>query len=129
MIYISPNITRADLRANPIKTFVFGDNVERRGFGGQAAEMRGEPNALGICTKWKPSTFPNSYFYDYQFDETRRIVDDDLNNLISILDLGFDIVIPAAPFGSGLSKLDKTSPLLYEYLNDRILRLMDLYND
>jgi hypothetical protein len=47
-------ITRKDLRENPDKRYVFGDNVERRGYGGQAKEMRGEPNAIGVVTKWAP---------------------------------------------------------------------------
>lgn len=45
------HISRAYVRANRDKLFLFGDNLERRGFGGQAAAMRAEPNAVGIPTK------------------------------------------------------------------------------
>lgn len=44
-------IFREDLQANPDVYYLFGDNVERRGLGGQAKEMRGEPNAIGVATK------------------------------------------------------------------------------
>ena len=47
-------ITREYVRANPDKIFLFGDNLEQRGLGGQAAAMRGEPNAVGIPTKKRP---------------------------------------------------------------------------
>lgn len=50
MIIYQARIYRADLTANPTVTYVFGDNMARVGFGGQAAEMRGEPNAFGIPT-------------------------------------------------------------------------------
>lgn len=43
MIEYRDHITRAMLRAEPEKLFVFGDNFVRTGFGGQAKEMRGEP--------------------------------------------------------------------------------------
>ena len=33
------HISRAYVRANRDKLFLFGDNLERRGFGGQAAAM------------------------------------------------------------------------------------------
>ncbi len=41
-------ITREIVRDNPKKIFVFGDNDERDGFGGQAGQMRGEKNSIGI---------------------------------------------------------------------------------
>ncbi len=50
LLYIK-KYTRAYIRAHPDWLFVFGDNMMRRGFGGQAAEARGEPNAIGIATK------------------------------------------------------------------------------
>jgi len=45
------HITRQMLRAEPGTLWVFGDNLQRKGLGGQAKEMRGEPNAIGIPTK------------------------------------------------------------------------------
>jgi hypothetical protein len=68
-------ITRAYVRANPNKLFLFGDNLERKGFGGQAAAMRGEPNAIGVPTKKKPSHFPDAYFTDSEFEQNKFAID------------------------------------------------------
>jgi redox-sensitive bicupin YhaK (pirin superfamily) len=40
--------------------FVFGDNLRRTGFGGQAAEMRGEPNAVGIAPGYEQKHFADA---------------------------------------------------------------------
>jgi len=48
-ILYQDQIKRDDLRAHPDRIYLFGDNVARQGRGGQAKEMRGEPNALGIA--------------------------------------------------------------------------------
>ena len=50
-------ITREHLRASPEARFVFGDNRERWGMGGQAGAMRGEPNAIGVATLYAPGEF------------------------------------------------------------------------
>ncbi len=55
-------ITRDMVRAEPDARFVFGDNVEREGFGGQAAAMRGEPNAIGVATKWSTGGAEHDYY-------------------------------------------------------------------
>jgi hypothetical protein len=68
MIEFAEFITRASCRANPDKTFLFGDNAIHAGFGGQAAkEMRGEPNAIGIPTKFYPNMRDDSFFTDKDF--------------------------------------------------------------
>ena len=47
-------IYRSDLVENRECFYVFGDNLRREGLGGQAGEMRGEPNAIGVATKHAP---------------------------------------------------------------------------
>ena len=44
-------ITRDKIKENPDVLYLFGDNLLRKGLGGQAKEMRGEPNTLGIVSK------------------------------------------------------------------------------
>lgn len=60
-------ITRRFIREHRGTIFVFGDNVAGKGYGGQAAEARGEPNVLGIPTKWRPDNRPESFFTDAYF--------------------------------------------------------------
>lgn len=60
-------LTRKEARRRPEVMFVFGDNEARRGTGGQAEELRGEPNAVGVATKRYPSTDELAYWRE---DET-----------------------------------------------------------
>lgn len=107
-------ITREDLKANPDKVYVFGDNVERRGYGGQAAQMRGEPNAIGVATKWKPSMAPGAFFDDSS--ECQIIIMRDLAKVQQALDAGKTVVVPEDGIGTGLSRLHATAPKLDNFI-------------
>ena len=65
-----------DLRAEPDKIFLFGDNLKQAGYGGQAKEMRGEENAVGIPSKKAPSNSPTSFFTDKEFDANKKAIDE-----------------------------------------------------
>jgi hypothetical protein len=103
--------------------FVFGDNMQRRGLGGQAKEMRGEPNAIGVPTKWRPDMRPEAFFSDADFDDVRPSIDEAFNDISAYLDLGFDIVIPADSLGTGLADLPRRAPRIYRYIEDKIASL------
>jgi hypothetical protein len=107
-------ITREDLKANPNRFYVFGDNVERRGYGGQAAQMRGEPNAIGVATKWMPSMATGAFFDDSI--ECQVIVMRDLNEVQKVLDEGQVVVVPTDGIGTGLSRLHATAPKLNAFI-------------
>lgn len=62
-------IFRSDLRTNPTIKYLFDDNLVRRGYGGQAKEMRDGPNAIGVATKATPSNRPGEFLSD---DDTTR---------------------------------------------------------
>lgn len=98
------------LQAEPEKLFVFGDNFQRRGFGGQAKEMRGEPNAVGIPTKRFPSMAEESFLTD------NLLTLWGVNSGAAIIKLlGFEgvIVWPAAGIGTGLAELEKRAPRIW----------------
>lgn len=107
-------ITREDLRANPDKYFVFGDNVQRAGFAGQAKEMRGEPNAIGVVTKWAPSMDPKAFFDDTA--ACRMLVERDLLVVQQALDRGRTVIVPADGIGTGLSRLPRHAPKLHTFI-------------
>lgn len=109
-------ITRQDLRDNPDTIFVFGDNVAGIGLGGQAKHMRGEPNAYGIPTKWRPSMEETAFFHDK--DEEIKIVMDALEGLLELSNQGYMIVIPKDGIGTGLSKLEEKSPKIFEIIQN-----------
>ena len=60
-------ITRDKVKENPDVLYLFGDNLLRKGLGGQAKEMRGEPNTLGIVSKKYPSNNKDSFYTDDDF--------------------------------------------------------------
>ena len=107
------HITRQDLQANPDRYYVFGDNVERRGYGGQAAAMRGEPNAIGIPTKWFPKMTPKAFFWDHQQPQIIPLIEPVYTRIIGLLQAGSTVVWPSAGIGSGLSRLPVYAPDLW----------------
>ncbi|ARQ95309.1 hypothetical protein [Bradyrhizobium phage BDU-MI-1] len=116
MITFQKFITRSDLRANPDKVYVFGDNVQRSGLGGQAKEMRGEPNAIGVVTKWAPSLAPRAFFDDTA--ACKMLVERDLLKVQQALDHGKTVVVPTDGIGTGLARLHIVAPNLDRFIKD-----------
>lgn len=117
-------ITRSDVRADHGRAvFVFGDNMQRRGLGGQAREMRGEPNTIGVPTKRAPDMRPESFFSDADFDDVRPSIDAAFNKIRRELERGLDVVIPAGGLGTGLADLPRRAPRIHRYIEERIAML------
>ena len=115
-------ISRKYVRANPEKIFLFGDNLPSRGYGGQAAAMRGEPNAIGIPTKKMPTHQTDAFFTDTEFEQNKVAIDSAFGQLVGLND-GTEIVIPLAGLGTGLAKLPDMAPRTFEYLERRLALL------
>lgn len=116
-------ITREDLRLNPQVIYLFGDNMLHVGLGGQAAEMRGQDNAVGIPTKWAPGADPEDYFYDdmsladwhaatYTIQHAFVFAYERAASMSGI------VIVSAAGLGTGLSDLQNKAPRLLKYIND-----------
>lgn len=117
-------ITREYVRANRDKLFVFGDNLERKGYGGQAAAMRGEPNAIGIPTKMSPSYKREAFFSDEEFEQNKATIDLAIARILrAVTDTIRAIVIPSDGFGTGRAQLDKQAPRTFAYLKERLAEL------
>ena len=112
MIEYRANIHREDLRLEPNKIFLFGDNLTGQGFGGQAREMRGEPNAIGIPTKKRPDNMVDSFFTDREYYSNVEAI----KKAFDSIPKGRDIVIPKALLGTGLARLPERAPKTYAYL-------------
>jgi hypothetical protein len=110
-------IFRVDLKANPDVLYLFGDNDKRFGMGGQAGEMRGEPNACGVRTKWRPDMLSNSFFTDEIFEKVRDMIDADLDRAVARLRQGGIVVVPSDGLGTGLSELPTRAPRIAKYLD------------
>jgi len=114
-------ITREMVRANRDKLFLFGDNLERRGYGGQAAAMRGEPNAIGIPTKKSPTYKAGAFFTDLEFEQNKDAIDAAFAEITNaVTDSIRAIVIPSNGLGTGRAQLDKRAPRTFAYLQKRL---------
>lgn len=123
-------VTRDTVRADRATLWVFGDNMARRGYGGQAAAMRGEPNALGVPTKWSPARHPDAYFSDDDWrDETvRHAIQDAFRAMGAALAAGRHVVIPADGLGTGLAELPTRAPRIHRYIQDRLALLEEVHS-
>ena len=117
-------ITREYVRANRDKLFLFGDNLERRGFGGQAAAMRGEPNAIGIPTKKSPSYRDDAFFSDDEFEQNKASIDAAFAEIMrAITDSIRVIVIPSDGLGTGRAQLERRAPRTFAHLQKRLTEI------
>jgi len=123
MIEYRNHITRAMLRAEPEKLFVFGDNIQREGYGGQAKEMRGEPNAVGIPTKIYPSMAEKAFFTDSNYDMFLLHTAKDYLRLVGFAGV---IVWPKGGIGTGLAQLEKRAPIIWDDIESLRLSLEKL---
>lgn len=115
-LYSIDNYTRRFITDNPYDIFVFGDNMERRGMGGQAKECRGLVNTVGIPTKWRPGSDPADFFKDSDFNFVSSVILGDFVKLTIYRQQGFNVWWPSAGVGTGLSRLPEKAPKIYEYI-------------
>lgn len=102
--------TPALLRANPEFIFVFGDNLQRWGKGGQAI-IRDEPNTCGLATKASPAEFFT--------DDCFGVIEHEIEVIFGLAQTNM-VVIPftdKVELGTGLSELPTRAPALYELLS------------
>lgn len=116
-------ITREMLQAEPNTLFVFGDNLQRRGFGGQAKEMRGEPNAVGLPTKRAPHMYKDAFLMDTDLETIRRVTQADLRRLLNCAALSGTIVWPRDGIGTGLAALGANAPAIKAFYDGILERL------
>lgn len=123
MLEFRTHITRADVQAEPQTLFVFGDNLISLGKGGQAKEMRGEPNAIGIPTKNWPRMVPEAFFTDDDLGRWRNATAPGWRVLQKHLVNGGKVVWPAAGIGTGMARLEENAPLIAAEIERELGRL------
>ena len=109
-------IARKDLKANPNKVYLFGDNIQEKGYGGQAKEMRGEANAIGIPTKKAPNMRSDAFFTDSEFNENKNAIDKAFNKIPD----DKEVVIPESGIGTGLADLKNKAPKTFKYIQSKL---------
>ena len=108
-------ITRRFIQAHPTWLFVFGDNLERRGLGGQAYATRGEFNVFGVATKRAPHNAPSAFFTEFCIDAVMI----DLNRLDTVAD-NWERVVCFPGIGEGRAQLQTRAPKLLAYIKERL---------
>jgi len=117
LLYIK-SYTRAYINTHPDWLFVFGDNLARTGLGGQAAEARGEPNAIGIATKMLPTMEPSAFLADSNYDAWFAAERPTFNRLYEAAKAGRTIIWPLDGIGTGLARLEQKAPLIWREIDN-----------
>lgn len=106
--------------------YVYGDNDQHSGYGGQAV-IRGLFNAAGIPTKKAPSRHPTSYYSDTEFEENVEKINAACAMIITAVQRwGFTrVVFPENGFGTGLAHLSQRAPNTYAALNRAVAALAE----
>jgi hypothetical protein len=111
-----------DARRNPDVLYVFGDNVERWGRGGQAGELRDEPNGIGVATKYSPH---QCYGNDpAEVIAQNQIIDEDMKPLFAHLLKGGIVIWPSDGIGTGLAGLPTYAPRTFEHVEQKLAALI-----
>jgi hypothetical protein len=121
MGWITPEVCRA----SPNSLFVFGDNLIRKGKGGQAI-IRDEPNAVGIVTKRLPTMAPAAFLTDDDFDEVYRTNQPAWFSLGEALNEGRRVIFPRDGIGTGRARLSTSAPTIYAAIQSHI-RMLEKY--
>lgn len=103
------------------KLFVFGDNTQRNGTGGQAV-IRKCINSIGVATKFLPSTAEDAFFSDKDYIAIKPIIDRDILEIkLKFFTNNYDkLVLGKDGYGTGYAKLYEKAPLIFQYLNKRL---------
>lgn len=130
LVYMK-HITRKKMKEHPEMLFVFGDNIHRRGFGGQAKEMRGELNAVGLPTKRTPEHNDEAYLRDDMLSIIMATSASDVGRLVNHLVNGGTVVWPEDGIGTGLADLANRAPTIRAFYDNLLtaLKRISLWRD
>lgn len=104
------------------KLFIFGDNIRRRGIGGQAI-IRYYDNTFGFITKIDPNNFEESFITDANYEAYKKYVDKTIEYLKYMLEINIHyeyLVFPYTGLGNGLAKMPEKAPKCFEYLKEQL---------
>lgn len=126
MIIYQKMIYREDCKRNPSVLYLFGDNERRAGMGGQAAEMRGEPNAVGVRTKRAPGRESEDFWTDKTLDRNCGMIEEDLSRVKSHLRRGGTVIIPTDGIGTNRADMERRCPKTFHVLRQMLTSLENI---
>ena len=113
-----PKKTLFHMYNHPDTLFVFGDNDQRTGKGGQAV-IRDEPNAIGVRTKKAPKTSAAAYYTDNEYKKNIAKIKADFA-AIKKARKDYDTVYFIPGIGEGRAKLEEKAPKTYAWLKSNL---------
>ena len=116
----SKRFSREHCRTNPTTLFIFGDNLQRYGEGGQAI-IRRQTNTIGLATKKKPENSEESYFTDIEYEENCKIIEEDIQRIKEYSKDYKSVAFAQFGLGTGLSDMPRKCPKTFCYLTIRLI--------
>ena len=123
ILWIVQICKRAHIRLVPDILVIFGDNIQQKGYEGQAKECRGEPNALGISTKWAPAVDPAAFFDDKDILTAAPVIRAGFAVAQEALLHGQDVAYPFSGIGTGLAMLEVKAPKIAAVVHEEYGKL------
>lgn len=116
-LWLVRRYVRSHIQLVPNILVLFGDNFSRTGLGGQAKECRGEPNCMGIPTKWRPLRIESAYFRDSDLLTVEPYITSIFTLAINQLRARKDVAYPSEGVGTGLAELSARAPSIAALIN------------
>lgn len=116
-------VHRTECRTHPDELFIYGGNMSHFGKGGQAKQMRDEPNAVEIVTKRYPGWEDRDFFSDDDYEIAIAEMGPAFERLEDHLMKGGTVVIPENGVGTDRAQLQERAPKIWAYLQDRLASL------
>ena len=122
-------VHRVEVNNNPKTLYVYGDNTQRRGYGGAAKEMRpmngDNSNSFGIASKKLPSLADNAFFTDNELEHNKQVIKEDTDKVVRELMTGKYNKVVIAPIGvaGGMADLERRAPQTFAFLQSQLDRI------
>ena len=120
--------TRDEVQRDSRRLYVFGDNDQRVGNGGQAV-IRHLPNSIGLRTKSAPGIEPGDYWTDDDFARNCIHFEQDITYIFRhAYAYNLEIVLSEGGYGTGLAYLSENAPKTFAYVSRRLNQLFGFDN-
>jgi hypothetical protein len=120
-VLVSRKFSVEQCRINFDTLFIFGDNLERTGTGGQAI-IREQKNSLGFATKKAPGGAKEDYFTDEEYGTNCKIIEEEIEKIKKYAKEHQykSVAFPFMGLGTGLSEMPIRCPQTFFYLCTRL---------
>lgn len=129
LILVSRKFSIEQCRVNFDTLFIFGDNDERVGMGGQAI-IREQKNSVGFSTKKAPGGLKEDYYTDDEYEGNCKKIEEEIEKIKKYAQEGEykAIAFPFMGLGTGLSEMPLRCPKTFFYMCTRLFDEFEFNN-